>query len=202
MNVLIVYAQPEPTSLTRCLVDESVQTLREQGHTVSLSDLYGMRWKAVFDADDFPVRANRERLSFITESGHAYSTAQQTPDVESEQRKLLAADALIMQFPLWWFSMPAILKGWVDRVFAIRRRRSARQARNAVRGCRWTRGRLFATGYQRATGSTAVSNHPRHTVLRRNGCAAHACDLRERSHQRIASRSREISLAPTADAAV
>ena len=118
MNVLIVHAQPEPTSLTRCLVDESVAVLREQGHTVSLSDLYGMRWKAVYDADDFPVRANRERLSFITESGHAYSTSQQRADVESEQRKLLAADALILQFPLWWFSMPAILKGWVDRVFA------------------------------------------------------------------------------------
>jgi NAD(P)H dehydrogenase (quinone) len=118
MNVLIVYAQPEPTSLTRYLVDESVRVLHEQGHTVALSDLYGMRWKAVFDADDFPVRANRERLSFITESGHAYSTAQQTPDVQSEQRKLLEADALIMQFPLWWFSMPAIMKGWVDRVFA------------------------------------------------------------------------------------
>ena len=118
MNVLIVHAQPEPTSLTRGLVDESVRVLREQGHTVSLSDLYGMRWKAVYDADDFPVRANRERLCFITESGHAYSTAQQSPDVESEQRKLLAADALILQFPLWWFSMPAILKGWVDRVFA------------------------------------------------------------------------------------
>src|SRR6185295_7903681 len=51
-------------------------------------------------------------------SGHAYSTSQQRADVESEQRKLLAADALILQFPMWWFSMPAILKGWVDRVYA------------------------------------------------------------------------------------
>jgi NAD(P)H dehydrogenase (quinone) len=118
MNILIVYAQPEPTSLTRCLVDESVRTLRAQGHEVALSDLYAMQWKAVFDEQDFPSRANRERLCFITESGHAYSTAQQTADVESEQCKLLAADAVIFHFPLWWFGMPAILKGWIDRVFA------------------------------------------------------------------------------------
>jgi NAD(P)H dehydrogenase (quinone) len=118
MNILIVCAQPEPSSLTRCLVDESVRTLRAQGHEVALSDLYGMQWKAVFDEQDFPSRANRERLCFITESGHAYSTSQQSADVQSEQHKLLAADAVIFHFPLWWFAMPAILKGWIDRVFA------------------------------------------------------------------------------------
>jgi NAD(P)H dehydrogenase (quinone) len=118
-NVLIVYAHPEPTSLTRQFVGVSVQTLQEQGHGVMLSDLYGMDWKAVFDERDFQSRSNLDRLSFITESGHAYSTGQQTADVTSEQQKLLAADALILQFPLWWFSMPAILKGWVERVFAF-----------------------------------------------------------------------------------
>lgn len=118
MNVLIVYAHPEPKSLTRQLVEVSVRTLQEQRHTVTLSDLYAMRWKAVFDEHDFPARSDPERLSFITESGHAYATGQQTADVALEQRKLLAADALILQFPLWWFGMPAIMKGWVDRVFA------------------------------------------------------------------------------------
>lgn len=117
-NIMIVYAHPEPTSLTRQLVEVSVQTLQGQGHEVTLSDLYDMDWKAVFDERDFPARANPDRLSFITESGHAYSTGQQTADVTSEQQKLLAADAVIFHFPLWWFSMPAILKGWVDRVFA------------------------------------------------------------------------------------
>ncbi|TYP73062.1 NAD(P)H-dependent oxidoreductase [Paenibacillus methanolicus] len=117
-NVMIVYAHPEPTSLTRQLVEVSVRTLQEQGHEVASSDLYGMNWKAVFDERDFPARANSDRLSFMAESGHAYSTGQQTADVTAEQQKLLAADAVILQFPLWWFSMPAILKGWVDRVFA------------------------------------------------------------------------------------
>lgn len=117
-TVLIVHAQPEPSSLTRQLVDVSVQALREQGHEVLLSDLYAMRWKAVLDEHDFPARADPRRLSFITESGHAYATGQQPPDITVEQQKLLAADALVLQFPLWWFGMPAIMKGWVDRVFA------------------------------------------------------------------------------------
>jgi len=117
-TVLIVHAQPEPTSLTRQLVGVSVQALQEKGHEVLESDLYGMGWKAVYDAQDFPYRADPERLSFISESGHAYLNGLQTPDVTAEQQKLLAADAVILHFPLWWFGMPAILKGWVDRVFA------------------------------------------------------------------------------------
>jgi NAD(P)H dehydrogenase (quinone) len=117
-KVLIVLAHPEPTSLTRQLGEVAVQTLQQQGHEVLLSDLYGMRWKAVFDEHDFPSRADPERLSLVTESGHSYSSGRQVTDIASEQRKLLAADAVILQFPLWWFGMPAILKGWVDRVFA------------------------------------------------------------------------------------
>jgi NAD(P)H dehydrogenase (quinone) len=117
-KILIVYAHPEPTSLTRHLVDVAVQTLQRQGHEVLLSDLYAMRWKAVFDEHDFPSRADAGRLSLVTESGHSYSSGQQAMDIAFEQRKLLVADAVILQFPLWWFGMPAILKGWVDRVFA------------------------------------------------------------------------------------
>lgn len=118
-KVLVVYAHPEPTSLTRQLVDVTIETLSAAGHEILQSDLYGMRWKAVFDADDFPSRFDSERLSFIRESGHAYSTGRQTTDVAAEQSKLLAADAVIFQFPLWWYSPPAILKGWIERVFAF-----------------------------------------------------------------------------------
>jgi NAD(P)H dehydrogenase (quinone) len=117
-NVLIVHAHPEPESLTRELVRVAVRTLERQGHEVFQSDLYGMRWKAVFDEYDFPARADPERLSFVKESGYSWTTGCQAADIESEQSKLLAADAVILQFPLWWFGMPAILKGWVDRVFA------------------------------------------------------------------------------------
>src|SRR5579871_1980382 len=113
MKILIVYAHPEPLSLTCQLVELATQALRQQGHEVMLSDLYGMHWKAVFDEHDFPSRADPERLSFVTESGHSYFSGQQAADIACEQQKLLAADAVIFQF-----GMPAILKGWVDRVFA------------------------------------------------------------------------------------
>lgn len=117
-TVLVVYAHPEPTSLTRRFVTETVATLEALGHHVMQSDLYGMNWKATFDEADFPSRINQDRLAFIQESGHAYATRQQTQDVAEEQEKLLAADAVIFHFPLWWFGMPAILKGWIDRVYA------------------------------------------------------------------------------------
>jgi len=117
-KTLIVHAHPEPTSLTRQLVDVSVQTLQQQGHEVLQSDLYAMRWKAVFDEHDFPDRADPERLSFVKESGHSYLGGQQSADIAAEQQKVFAADAVILQFPLWWYGMPAIMKGWVDRVWA------------------------------------------------------------------------------------
>lgn len=117
-TVLVVFAHPEPSSLTRQLATTSVQTLTEQGHTVLQSDLYQMQWKATFDAADFPARSDTQRLNFIAESQHAYASGQQTADVAAEQQKLLAADAVIFHFPLWWFAMPAILKGWFDRVYA------------------------------------------------------------------------------------
>ena len=82
------------------------------------SDLYGMQWKPVLDATDFPDRQRLDRLAFIEESGHAYRSGAQALDVSAEQDKLAEADAVVFQFPLWWFGPPAILKGWFDRVFA------------------------------------------------------------------------------------
>ena len=117
-TVLVVYAHPEPTSLTRQFVRETIQILGKQGHIVLQSDLYGMGWKAIFDERDFLCRINTDRLDFIQESGNTYATDQQSPDIATEQRKLLAADLVIFHFPLWWYGMPAILKGWIDRVYA------------------------------------------------------------------------------------
>src|SRR5882757_3031139 len=118
MNVLIVYAHPEPKSLNGALRDFSIERLRRAGHDVQVSDLYAMRWKASVDAGDFAGRDANEPLDVSAASKHAYETSTQAAEIAAEQRKVLEADALILQFPLWWFSMPAILKGWVDRVYA------------------------------------------------------------------------------------
>lgn len=117
-NVLIVHAHPEHRSLGGSLHDFMVRHLGAAGHTVEVSDLYAMRWKAQLDADDFPARDPSKRFEPMKDSNTAFHQGQQTEDVAAEQAKLLRADAVILQFPLWWFSMPAILKGWVDRVYA------------------------------------------------------------------------------------
>lgn len=118
MNVLIVYAHPEPRSLNGALKNFAVQRLKTAGHTVQVSDLYSMRWKAPIDASDSLNGDAERRFDASQDSRRAFASGLQSPDISAEQDKLRWADALILQFPLWWFSMPAILKGWVDRVYA------------------------------------------------------------------------------------
>jgi len=119
MNVLVVYAHPEPRSLSGALKDLAVAHLTAAGHDVRVSDLYAMQWKASADGGDFPDRPIGERLVYVRDSGRAFKAGTQSADVAAEQEKLLWADAVIFQFPMWWFAMPAIMKGWVDRVFAF-----------------------------------------------------------------------------------
>lgn len=118
MNVLIVYAHPEPRSLNGALRDFAVEHLEAAGHAVQVTDLYAMKWKAAFDADDVTDRAPDARFDPALDSKRAFETGTQRDDIAREQDKLQWADAVILQFPLWWFSMPAIMKGWVERVYA------------------------------------------------------------------------------------
>ncbi|WP_334042909.1 NAD(P)H-dependent oxidoreductase [Burkholderia ambifaria] len=118
MNVLIVYAHPEPRSLNGALRDFAVEHLEAAGHAVQVTDLYAMNWKAAFDAHDVTDRAPDARFDPALDSKRAFETGTQRDDIAREQDKLKWADAVILQFPLWWFSMPAIMKGWVERVYA------------------------------------------------------------------------------------
>lgn len=119
-NVLILLAHPEPQSLNHSLVRLATESLINLGHHVQVSDLYGMKWKAVADAEDFTQRENPDKLNYAVEAGHAFEHGTQLPDVTAEQEKLIWADAVIFQFPIWWFSWPAILKGWIDRVLVYK----------------------------------------------------------------------------------
>jgi len=114
MNVLIVFAHPDPTSLTAALKDVAVEALRVGGHEVVVSDLYAMKWQAAADFNDFDGITGPD---FMHASGEAYGTGRLNAEVRAEQQKLRDADLVILHFPLWWFTMPAILKGWIDRVF-------------------------------------------------------------------------------------
>jgi len=118
MNVLIVYAHPEPRSLNGSLKDFAVRRLQAAGHQVQVSDLYAMNWKATLDASDSLDRDPEARFDPSLDSKRAYAAGRQSPDIAAEQAKLRWADTVILQFPLWWFTMPAILKGWFERVYA------------------------------------------------------------------------------------
>ncbi|MQA10324.1 MAG: flavodoxin family protein [Pseudonocardiaceae bacterium] len=116
MKVLWILAHPEQRSLNGSLRDEGLRELTNLGHEYRQSDLYAMRWNPVVDGDDFQ-HDPRERLDVAEESERAYTSGRLAGDIRVEQQKLEWADTLVLQFPLWWHGMPAILKGWFDRVF-------------------------------------------------------------------------------------
>ena len=119
MKVLMVYAHPEPSSFNGSLRNVAVETLADAGHEVFVSDLYAMGFNAVAGPADVTARSNEDVFNLGMEQMHAATHAALAPDIQAELDKLMAADLLLLQFPMWWFSMPAILKGWIDRVFAF-----------------------------------------------------------------------------------
>ena len=119
MNVLIVYAHPEPKSFNGAMKDLAAATLSRAGHNVKISDLYAMGFNPVTGPCDFlGGRADVNVLSIAREQTNAFETGTLAADIKGEQAKITAADLVIFQFPVWWFGMPAIMKGWADRVFA------------------------------------------------------------------------------------
>lgn len=115
MQVLWVFAHPEPRSLNGRLREEGLAALAEAGHDAESSDLYAMDWKPAVDASDFADPPGRLRVPAASERAHRCGRLH--ADIRAEQAKLDRADAVVFQFPLWWYGMPAILKGWFDRVF-------------------------------------------------------------------------------------
>ena len=119
MSVLIVFAHPEPASFSAALKDRAITTLAAAGHVVVVSDLYAMRWNPTLGPAEFDeARADEDSFDPSREQEHAFANGTHAADVRSEQAKVAAADLLLLHFPVWWFGMPAMMKGWVDRVFS------------------------------------------------------------------------------------
>ncbi|MHC6227443.1 NAD(P)H-dependent oxidoreductase [Pseudomonas sp. X10] len=116
MNVLIVHAHPEPNSFTAALRDQAAASFQAQGHSVQVSDLYAMGWNPVASAADFSERENPDYLVYALEQRTGVKRGVIAPDIQAELDKLLWADLLVLNFPIFWFSAPAMLKGWIDRV--------------------------------------------------------------------------------------
>ena len=114
MRVLVVLAHPRPDSFNHALTRELCAGLAEAGHQADLADLYAEGFRPELDAEDF------RRL----QAGNT------PPDIRGYQDRVSAADSLAFVFPVWWFSPPAMLKGFVERVlfegFAFRFGRGGR----------------------------------------------------------------------------
>lgn len=119
MRTHIVLAHPEPGSFNGHLAALSAETLA--GGEVTTSDLYAMRFDPCEGPSHYAARTDPAAFHAQTEQRHAADQNTLTPDIEAEITRILAADLLVVHFPLWWFGPPAILKGWMDRVFVYGR---------------------------------------------------------------------------------
>lgn len=118
MKILIVTAQEEKESFGRALATTAENLFKENGHEVKTSHLYDMKFNPIASAHDFTKRENASYIQYMLEQKHASTIKGFSNDILQEQKKILWADLIIIHTPLWWFSVPAILKGWFDRVFA------------------------------------------------------------------------------------
>jgi NAD(P)H dehydrogenase (quinone) len=121
VRVLIVHAHHEPTSFNSAMTREAVLALTAAGHEVVVSDLYAMDFDPISDRRNFVTVNDPHRLSQQDEEAFASAHDGFSPELQAEMDKVTWCDVLVFQFPLWWLGMPAILKGWVDRVFAVGR---------------------------------------------------------------------------------
>ena len=102
MHILVVMAHPAGTSLTRSVASAIFDAGAADGHTVELVDLVAEGFDPVFGPADHA----------------AFTAVGPTPaDVRREQQRIDRADHLILVHPVYWWSLPAVLKGWIDRVF-------------------------------------------------------------------------------------
>ncbi|MEX2201814.1 MAG: NAD(P)H oxidoreductase [Dongiaceae bacterium] len=103
MNVLAVLAHPRRSSLTGAVLDGFVAGLVEAGHQTEIADLYREGFDPALWPEDEPAwDCGSKRYSDV---------------VLAEQARIERNDAIALVFPVWWWSMPAMLKGWIDRVW-------------------------------------------------------------------------------------
>ncbi|MGB8858054.1 MAG: NAD(P)H-dependent oxidoreductase [Ilumatobacteraceae bacterium] len=102
MQVVVVLAHPNSDSFSHALAERACAGLRDAGHEVHLLDLYALGFRAAMSSE--------EHLAY-----HGDHPALD-PMVADHGALVGSAQALVFVYPTWWSSMPAILKGWLERV--------------------------------------------------------------------------------------
>lgn len=118
-KVLIVHAHPEPKSFCSALKFTAERFFKEAGTEVRVTDLYAQGFDPVGGEGDFNGLSNSGFFKYQLEQVHAFRNDGFVPALQKHMDDLVWCDVLVFNFPLWWFGLPAILKGWVDRVFAM-----------------------------------------------------------------------------------
>ncbi len=132
MNTLIVFAHPEPKSFNGALRDAATEALGRGGHAVRVADLYAQGFCSEAGRGDFASAKDPDYLAVMREQAHAWKTNGFAPDITRAIEDIRWAELVIVQCPMWWFGPPAIVKGWMDRVF--------------VPGFTYGRGKWFESG--------------------------------------------------------
>ncbi|QJI28946.1 NAD(P)H-dependent oxidoreductase [Pseudomonas sp. ADAK18] len=117
MRILIVLAHPEKKSFNAHLAEITRQSWMERGHEVTVLDLYTEDFDPREGSWHYEHRQDADKFDPMQEQRHHWQRQQLPPTTQRHINLLLQADALILHFPFWWFGAPAILKGWMDRVF-------------------------------------------------------------------------------------
>ncbi|OCB76958.1 NAD(P)H dehydrogenase [Flavobacterium piscis] len=102
MKNLIVYAHPNSGSLNHFFKQTVLESLQESGEEIAVRDLNEINFNPVLSLDDM----NGQRMGTVAD------------DVKTEQDFITWADRIIFIYPIWWTGMPAIMKGYIDRVFS------------------------------------------------------------------------------------
>jgi NAD(P)H dehydrogenase (quinone) len=142
MKVLTVYANPNPRSFCHAILEQFSQGLRDAGHTNDVVDLYAIKFDPVLKLRDYtnwisettPMETLKEMVQSSTNrfewffverwlrnkdaSDVAKLVKRIRPrDILEQQRKIAEAQGLVIIAPVWFVGLPAILKGWIERVF-------------------------------------------------------------------------------------
>jgi len=117
-NALLVTAHPYTQSFNFALRTQAIELLHKFNWHVNTSDLYQIGFNPILSPADFPNISASVPLSLPKQQEVAHQQALFSNDIAQEQSKLLAANLVILQFPLWWGSYPAMLKGWIERVIS------------------------------------------------------------------------------------
>jgi len=132
LRSVIVLAHPEEKSFNAQMAEAARNRLSAgSDDSAEVFDLYRLGFDPLEDARHFPSRKDGSRFDAQAEQRHASDTGSLPADVKAHLEAVEAADLLILQYPMWWYMPPAILKGWLDRVFVYGRAYTSRMRYDA-----------------------------------------------------------------------